>query len=215
MSKSGRAKAFELFSQGYYYTDPKVKQLGLSGSTRRNYFQSWKSLGKPSKLTRTENNAKPSAKLPDGETIANVNENIVIPEPEENESEEGFYTEKEDKIFEDEDDNIPDVSSEGDLVEIKDEEIDLGPDHAGNKVAVGEKIEVPSDGKRKTFPSILSQGLQVTVNLSVKTLMLYQMAASMQEEELVLGDFLDACVEDTYQGRGKDLGLIDLGGCNA
>ncbi|MFC1968548.1 hypothetical protein ACFLVX_04080 [Chloroflexota bacterium] len=55
-------------------------------------------------------------------------------------------------------------------------------------------------------------GLTVTVEISVKTLMLYQIAASRQQDELTFGDFIDTCVEDFYLGRGLDLGLIRIGG---
>lgn len=59
---------------------------------------------------------------------------------------------------------------------------------------------------------VVGEGLTVTVIISVKTLALYQIAASMQGDDLTLGDFIDVCVEDTFRGRGKDLGLINLGG---
>lgn len=55
-------------------------------------------------------------------------------------------------------------------------------------------------------------GLTVTVEISVKTLMLYQIAAARVDEPITLGEFFDDCVEDFYRGRGVDLGLIRIGG---
>ena len=73
-------------------------------------------------------------------------------------------------------------------------------------------------GKRLP-PVIAGQGLLTEVRLSIKTLALYEVAKSIQlgidpKKELTLGDFLDTCVEDFYQGRGMDLGLITAGGNN-
>lgn len=73
--------------------------------------------------------------------------------------------------------------------------------------------KVPTGGDGKRLPRVIAgEGLTVTINISIKTLALYQIARSMHDEELTLGDFVDVCVEDTYRGRGKDLGLVDIGG---
>ena len=76
----------------------------------------------------------------------------------------------------------------------------------------GEKTLPPTDGKKRLQVMVAGQGLTFAITVSTKTLALYQIAASMQEEELTLGDFIDACVEDTYRGRGLDLGLVKIGG---
>lgn len=77
-----------------------------------------------------------------------------------------------------------------------------------------EKSKTSGDGKKPPPRMIAGQGLTFSITISTKTLMLYQIAAASQEEELTIGDFLDACVEDTYQGRGLDLGLVKTGGNN-
>lgn len=76
----------------------------------------------------------------------------------------------------------------------------------------GKKKAKPTDGK-KAIPTIVAgQGLWFNIQLSTKTIQLYQIAASMQEEELTIGDFIDTCVEDFYRGRGYDLGLVKITG---
>ena len=81
------------------------------------------------------------------------------------------------------------------------------------EISKGEEVPIKEKSDRKGTPfTIIGEGINVTVNISVKTLALYQIAASMQGDDLTLGDFIDVCVEDTYRGRGKDLGLINLGG---
>lgn len=84
------------------------------------------------------------------------------------------------------------------------------------KGAKPEGVEVPTatGEKRKIPTSILGEGLRVTVFLSISTLTLYQIAATLQsqydgEEALTLGDFLDTCAEDFFKVRGKSLGLIN------
>lgn len=68
------------------------------------------------------------------------------------------------------------------------------------------------ESKDKLVGSVAGDSLRATVNISVKTLALYQIAASQQSDSLTLGDFIDTCVEDFFRVRGKDLGLIQFGG---
>lgn len=70
-----------------------------------------------------------------------------------------------------------------------------------------------TDGKKPQATVIPTQGLVVTsVAISTKTYMLYQITAAKNEGEVTFGDFVDACVEDSFQGRGLDLGLLKVGG---
>jgi len=69
-----------------------------------------------------------------------------------------------------------------------------------------------SDGKKPQRTIVAGQGLTFQIAISTKTLQLYQIAASMSEDELTIGDFVDTCVEDFFRGRGFDLGLIKIGG---
>jgi len=63
----------------------------------------------------------------------------------------------------------------------------------------------------KVIP-VLGQGLTMTITISVKTLALYQIAASRLGGELTMGDFVDGCVELMHRDRGLDLGLINIRG---
>lgn len=73
--------------------------------------------------------------------------------------------------------------------------------------------ETPHNGKKPKFDgTVIGQGITITTTISVKTLALYQIAATSVGGELTMGDFIDTCVEDVYRGRGKDLGIINLGG---
>lgn len=65
-------------------------------------------------------------------------------------------------------------------------------------------------GSPKIPTTVAGQGITVTCIISVKTYALFQIAASIQDGDLTMGDFIDACAEDVYRQRGKDLGLIDL-----
>jgi len=72
----------------------------------------------------------------------------------------------------------------------------------------------PSSDGKKPPTMVAGQGLTFGITISTKTLMLFQYAASLQEDELTLGDFIDTCVEDYYRGRELDLGLVKIGGKN-
>lgn len=81
----------------------------------------------------------------------------------------------------------------------------------------GEKREevLPEELREVSIPAeIIGFGLPIKVSLSLKTLALYQIAATTSKNlggnNLSLGDFLDQCVEDFFVGRGSDLGLIKL-----
>lgn len=75
-----------------------------------------------------------------------------------------------------------------------------------------EKPGKGGDGKKLQRTMVAGQGLTFQITISTKTLQLYQIAASMDEGELTIGDFIDTCVEDFFRGRGFDLGLIKIGG---
>ena len=100
---------------------------------------------------------------------------------------------------------VKEIEAEGEEEEAEGEE----PEGSELKQKPKEK---PTDGKKSPATMVAGQGLTFAVTVSTKTLMLYQIAASQQEDELTLGDFIDGCVQDVYQGRGFDLGLIKIGG---
>ena len=101
---------------------------------------------------------------------------------------------------------------------------DKGEGSKGKKVEGESEVEEVEDkgkegkpedngkGKKQLPTMVAGQGLTFAITISTKTLMLYQIAASGRDDGLTLGDFIDACVEDTYQGRGLDLGLVKTGG---
>lgn len=60
------------------------------------------------------------------------------------------------------------------------------------------------------------EGLKCVVYLSLETLLHYREASKEAKEELTLGDFIDACVKDSFEVRRvespiKATGGIDLG----
>lgn len=95
------------------------------------------------------------------------------------------------------------------------EMVDLSPEDKKEEleegeVEEGEKHEGKGDGKKGPPIMVAGQGLTFAITISTKTLALYQIAASGQDGDLTLGDFIDTCVEDTYRGRGLDIGLVKL-----
>lgn len=100
--------------------------------------------------------------------------------------------------------------SEGEPKEPNEDEEELNGANESGKDKQG-KLKGRTDGKGAPPLHVAGQGLTFSITISVKTLMLYQFAAAVQDDELTLGDFIDTCVEDTYRGRGLDLGLIKIG----
>jgi hypothetical protein len=189
---TGKERIYQLFNEGKAISSPEVKALGLKASTRYSYHTMWKKAGKPASALGTASPAREAGKQEikspaRGKTALIEGETIkAISEVAEKKSKE-----KDEKSREMDE---PEEKSEEKSREAEDE-------------SKGEK-----DDMRKVPSSIVGEGLTATVHISVKTLALYQIAAQMQGDGLSLGDFLDACVEDTFRGRSKDLGIINLGG---
>lgn len=220
MATKTKDKAFALFTLDKKPSDPEVKALGIKSSTRHNYFSEWKRLGKPSpdvpeaelgllgvpKKAREKKALAGTVILPGHETIGayrpEVSEAGGKPEADKVASEASGKTE------------ANKVASEAAAEETK-----LGSETAGAGNESEGKPKIPidlgDDHERRSIPEkVVGAGLPVTVNLSLKTLSFYEIAATI-DPKLTLGDFLDACTEDFFQGRGKDLGLIQIGGGNA
>ena len=179
-----KEEAFKLFDEGKNALSEEVKALRLKGKTRYNYYQDWqKARGvAPSSPEATLKANKP------GKAISELKMIISHPQTEESEPED-----------EGEGGSEPEDEEEGGVG---------GVGEAGGKP--DEKGKTGSNGKKSPPGMIAGQGLTFAITISTKTLMLYQIAASSQEEELTLGDFIDTCVEDTYRGRGLDLGLVQV-----
>lgn len=107
------------------------------------------------------------------------------------------------------------VISELEMIAEPTEELNEEEEEKEEGSELKQKPKARTDGKKYPATLVAGQGLTFAVTISTKTLMLYQIAASQQGEELTLGDFVDVCVEDAYQGRGLDIGLITIGGRNA
>jgi len=100
--------------------------------------------------------------------------------------------------------------SDGRLVEEDPDDVD---NEAGDPAVDSEKKPEKSKAEKEQPGEVVNgEGLRFAVTISVKTLMFYQYASSRSKYPLSFGDFVDACVEDAYMGRGYDLGLVKLGG---
>lgn len=189
---TGKESAYQLFNEGKAVSSPEVKALGLKASTRYSYHTMWKKAGRPASAPGTPSPVREAGKQ---EIKSPARGKTALPEGETikaiSEVAEKKSKEKDEKSREMDE---PEEKSEEKSREAEDE-------------SKGEK-----DDMRKVPGSIVGEGLTATVHISVKTLALYQIAAQMQGDGLSLGDFLDACVEDTFRGRSKDLGIINLGG---
>lgn len=228
---------WQLLAQGYAKNSLEVKALGIKSSTRENYASKYIKLGSPTleqlrKGNYTSRSTGPitPTSLPGGESISGFNESTFKPKidtPESDNEQENNQDTDDEFIPDLDDDGISQEILGGDSdIDIRDEDsIEIDGQKETEKPAKPsqERIEVRKNGddnkpdNNGSGPSIVSEGLTVTVNLSLKTLMLYQVAANLQktqdpEVELMLGDFVDVCVEDVYKGRGYDLGLVRSNG---
>lgn len=110
-----------------------------------------------------------------------------------------------------------DMPEDGRLIEEPDEPGDQDPESDDPGADPGtdteRRAEKTGPKKERQLPGVVvGEGLTFAVTISVKTLMFYQYACSQSSEPLSFGDFVDACVEDVYTGRGFDLGLVRVGG---
>lgn len=186
--KTKQERAYELFCEGKTSSSPEVKALDLKASTRYSYYSRWQTEGKPSSPPSssplTGKKIKGGTPLSSGESIGSLSE---IPEDKSKEK--------------------PEESKKEKSMEMDEPSGELKEGNEKLKEKIKDKPEV------KGIPEVIAgQGIPVHISVSVKTLALYQIAASVQGDDLSLGDFVDVCVEDTFRVRGKDLGLIKLGG---
>lgn len=190
---SNKDKAFALFHAGKTASSLEVKALGLKASTRYHYHSEWKSLGKPDHYPYKPKVAKPAATglhvtTPGGERIGGVDEVTHRHEAEE---------EKEEQPKEEQ--GQEEQETQETQEETKTETGRVLP------VVTGEK---PKEGTISA--DVVGLGIPISINISIKTLALYQIASSSSGNNLDIGDFLDDCVADWFKGRGLDLGLVKL-----
>ena len=190
LPKSKKAQAYQLFAKGFGPTSAEVKSLGLKGGTRSSYFYDWQKAGSPGSTDSST----------EAELIPRAGKVIIESDIQAGPSDETPVNEEEPI----DDESI--IEDEGTEEQPQDTSEENQPETNG-----GSGSSTRSNGK-KLATMVAGKGLTFAVTLSVKTIMLYQIAASTTSEELTLGDFIDACVEDTYRGRNLDLGLVKLGG---
>jgi len=208
MQESKKSKAYRLFSEGKQASSPEVKALKLKLNTRYNYFSEWNRTGKLDHIPlRERKGAKGTTAA--GETILESGEAVGgYAEP-------GTPVKAETPVAE-----VAPVQGTSELAEDEEEFEALGeaaipePVDSLEELVEGHKskIELGLDGndKQSVSADVVGFGLPVRVNLSIKTLALYQIAASRSGDGLTLGDFLDSVAADYFQGRGRDLGLIEM-----
>lgn len=188
-----KAVLFKMFDEGRDIRDEKVKAIGYKANTLRSYYNDWKK--QTGKFITTDRESIAGVSVGSGE--------IVTKEP---------YPDRE---------HIGEVRGEDNKDDIKDEEHD-NLDEFGEELSPKASIEDESNGhkddvdvvittkKEAGIPeNIVGLGLPITTKISVKTLALYQIASSTSEDKLSLGDFIDQCVDDFFEGRGMSLGLIN------
>jgi hypothetical protein len=236
IGKSNRFKCYDYFDKGLSTRDPVFKTLGITMHTVHTYRNEWERLKEkqreekenapppPPSTLKPRTTTKPTAvKLPGGESVEPMGEKparkeLVTPpsdEPKETPREGGDIPEE----WWDEVNSRPDKTEEPPPEEdVPGEEppeeqktskeavhpVTLTPPAAAEAKKNGNGAHPPQD--------ITAEGLKVTVFISIKTMALYQIAQSKSSEQLTLGDFLDACAEDFFTGRGQDLGLVQVGG---
>ena len=190
---TGKESAYQLFNEGKTVSSPEVKALGLKASTRYSYHTMWKKAGSPASAPGTPSPVREAGK-----------QEIKSPARGKTALIEGETIKAISEVAEKKSKKLDEKPSETDEPEEKEsgEESKEAEDESKRE----------KDDMRQVPGSIVGEGLTATVHISVKTLALYQIAAQMQGDGLSLGDFLDACVEDTFRGRSKDLGIINLGG---
>jgi hypothetical protein len=235
MSRAERTKrdqAFDLWAKGYPKNCAEIKNLGLKPSSRNTYYAQWLKAGQPgkvdgplAKLNEEMGKDQPSDALkeaspnsPDDGTIIPKGKSKVMSEDEitreisEGDGKESTTT----PPTEDKRKELRTISVKpATVIEIEGQEAESGVE-AGN----GEREGVKREEKITALEStaiIRGSGIRVIVELSIKTFALYQYAATEHaklgnKRPLTLGDFLDKTAEDFYQGRGLDLGLVEIGG---
>ena len=199
MPKTKLEQVFELFDKGFTTTSPEVKAIVKKSKSRSAYISRW----------RKAKREQAATVLPRGETVRVANETPAKPTPPPGKASPVDPFHETDCDGEDEDEG---EHKEGGGEEKSDQE----PHNGEGKVSRVRDQTIPDS---KQAPVVIAgEGLIITARISVKTMALYEIAKTAQKDlnpdgvELSLGDFIDTCVEDTYRGRGLDLGLIKTRG---
>ena len=208
-SKSKREKAFELFNQGHGQSSEELKALKITNGTRRNYYSQWLNRDasgddKGERLEEAKPKKPPEKKAVEKITAMPIDEVKKKPEVE--------------KAA----DSTQQVTPEEEEPSDQTNEVDTLLD----EIDEGDKKEAPAKEPPKvpkSVPEVLSsmssEGVPIRIMVSIKTLTLYEIARATARAEselngddgdLSMGDFVDLAVEDFFEGRGYELGLIDI-----
>jgi len=184
-----RDAVYMLFSKGNLPHSDKVKALVPKAGARNLYHHTWKQSGKPGHYE------KGVVEAPEGVVTGFAG---ILSEPT-GEIEAPHQAEVEqDEVEQDE-------THQNEAEQEQAEEQQEQPK--------AEKLE-PSLGSsdESAFAEMKVSGdtLPFKVNISPKTLALYQIAATQAKDGLTLGKFFDITAEDYFVGRGVDLGLVEL-----
>jgi len=239
--RSKKERLFELFDQGKTPSDEECKKIGLKGNTRYNYFSDWK-VQRGLTDVQVPMGENPIAAAAEEQVTVSSVEGTPRPQPADTPP---VRPAEPSPVFSSEELNaIENQDEEGDEeeeepVEPEPVEPEPGapadiPDDSGNGHGDEERLEAAEtiapvntvrerregkdgkEGKAALPRHIPTQGLKVTMEISVGTLTLYNFAHAQvkqvdPEAELTLGDFFDHCVERYYSDRGLRLGLVREG----
>ncbi len=184
---------YKLFKAGNLPHSAKIKALLPKAGTRNLYFHNWKEAGKPNGYERKAGvEAKEGVVTGGGGTLA---EPSGVKQAEQ--------TERTEETQEEETEETEEIKQTK-----EEQEQPKGSAEKGMEPSPGEA------GESETFAGLKVAGetLPFKVHLSVKTIALYEIAATEANDGLSLGKFLDTCAHDYFLGRGVDLGLVELGG---
>lgn len=198
-------RAYALFCEGKVPTSSEIRALDVNDSTRYKYFYAWQADGKPDRVPEgPRHKASPAPSLPGGESVKVIDETRTLAEAEKAKAEEEKAKRKDKKANLEE--RLGAVSEEAEQKEDGEGKEDTEEKEDSEAKSGGPKFPSSSSGAK----SIIGQGLTVTCKVSIKTMALYEYAATVGGDELTFGDFVDTCVEDFFRGRNQDLGIIKL-----
>lgn len=192
-----RSVVYKLFAEGNRPDSDKVKALVPHAGARNLYYGTWKQSGKPKDYEQKSYERGKATETKEGIVTGFAG---ALPEPRGGNEQPVQTQETADK---------PQVEAEQPKGE-SDEE--APPDD--HKEKSDNLIPAFGEVDNETFPGLKIAGetLPFKVQLSVKTIALYEIAATEAGDSLSLGKFLDTCARDYFLGRGVDLGLVELGG---
>jgi len=192
-----RGAVYKLFAEGNRPDSDKVKALVPHAGARNLYYGTWKQSGKPKDYEQKSYDRGKAGETKEGIVTGFAG---ALPEPKGG-NEQPAQTQEAEK---------PQVGTE----QPKGESDEETPPDGNHKEKSDNLIPAFGEVNNETFPGLKIAGetLPFKVQLSVKTIALYEIAATEAGDSLSLGKFLDTCAHDYFLGRGVDLGLVELGG---